>query len=318
MEKPKLVSAEPYRGESGGAAIDPYANQLDKVGNRRRILRVWQTASLGRRGKHIQFMQFGQPGLRPLIWLHSVDYPMAPPWGLCVDAADKGFSIVSVRRPGFGETSQVSTMAEEVRLLSDFLEEAEFENAVLIAEGTGRPAGLRLAQSSWRIVFTLLARPAYSAPTFGNIEPWVRDLILQTVQTNAGARLALTAISQIGRRSGHLSLYENFLKVESDTQFIHSQTRDLAEAWDCICALKPETFQRELRNLEPDPSLTPGALADFPGIAVIGADTQEEWRTAFEAKSAELGIQTAILPAGSLFALYQNSGALLQLVEDRA
>lgn len=82
--------------------------------------------------------------------------------------------------------------------------------------------------------------------------------------------------------------------------------------------MKPETFQRELRNLEPDPSLIPGALADFPGIAVIGADTQEEWRTAFEAKSAELGIQTAILPAGSLFALYQNSGALLQLVEDRA
>jgi len=46
---------------------------------------------------------------------------MAPPRGLCVDAAEKGFSIVSVRRPGFGETSPVSVIAEEVRLLSDFL-----------------------------------------------------------------------------------------------------------------------------------------------------------------------------------------------------
>ena len=73
-----------------------------------------------------------------------------------------------------------------------------------------------------------------------------------------------------------------------------------------------------MRGLEPDPSLTPGALADFPGIAVIGADTQAKWRTSFEAKSAELGTPTAILPAGSLFALYQNSGALLQLIEDRA
>ncbi len=106
--------------------------------------------------------------------------------------------------------------------------------------------------------------------------------------------------------------------MESDTQFIHSQTRDLAEAWACICALRLETFQRELRGLEPDPSLTPGALAGFPGIAVIGADTQAEWRTSFEEKSAELGIPTAILPTGSLFALYHNPGALLQLIEDRA
>jgi len=318
MAKSITRLGKPPEDSGLGAAVDPYANQLDKVGSRKRILRVWQTAYLGGLGKHVQFMQFGQPGLRPLIWLHSVDYPMAPPWGLCVDAADTGFSIVSVRRPGFGETSPVSTIAEEVRLLSDFLEEAEFENAVLIAEGTARPAGLRLAQASERIAFTLLARPAYAAPNFGNIEPWIRDLLLQTVQTNAGARLALTAISHIGRRSGHLSLYENFLKVESDTRFIHSQTRDLAEAWACVCALKPETFQRELRNLEPDPSLTPGALAGFPGIAVIGADTQAEWRTSFEAKSAEQEIPTAILPSGSLFALYQNSGALLQLIEDRA
>ena len=171
MEKPIIVPAEPNPGESGGAAIDPYANQLDKVGSRKRILRVWQTAYSGGLGKHVQFMQFGQPGLHPLIWLHSVDYPMAPPWGLCVDAADKGFSIVSVRRPGFGETSPVSTMAEEVRLLSDFLEEAEFENAVLIAEGTACRAGLRLAQSSRRIAFTLLARPAMPSRTLATSSP---------------------------------------------------------------------------------------------------------------------------------------------------
>jgi hypothetical protein len=66
---------------------------------------------------------------------------MAPPWGLCVDAAENGFSIVSVRRPGFGETSPVSAIAEEVRLLSDFLEEAPFENAVMIVDGAARPWG---------------------------------------------------------------------------------------------------------------------------------------------------------------------------------
>jgi hypothetical protein len=112
---------------------------------------------------------------------------MAPPWGLCVDAAENGFSIVSVRRPGFGETSPVSAIAEEVRLLSDFLEEAQFENAVMIVDGAARPGGRRLAQARERTAFTPLARPDYASVLSGNIEPWVSDLILRTVQTGAGA-----------------------------------------------------------------------------------------------------------------------------------
>lgn len=314
MPKSRPTIGKPGEDALVVQAVDPQANLLDKVGNRRRILRVWQTAYLGGLGKHVQFMQFGQSGLRPLIWLHSIDYPAAPPWGVCVDAADRGFSIVSVRRPGFGETSPVSSVGEEVRLLSDFLEEAGFDNAVLICEGTARPAGLRLAQTSPRIAFTLLARPAFSSTSFGDIEPWLRDLILQTLQTRAGASLSMTALTQIGRRSGHQWLYENFLKVESDTQFVRNHARDLAEAWECICGVKAETAQRELLGLVPDPSLAPGALAGFPGIAVIGADTHADWRAGFEAKSSELGIPTAILPSGSLFALYQNSDALLDLI----
>jgi pimeloyl-ACP methyl ester carboxylesterase len=302
---------------AAGASIDPQANHLDQAGSRKRVLRVWQTAYLGGPGKHVQYMQFGKDGLRPLIWLHSIDYPMAPPWGLCVDAADKGFSVVSVRRPGFGETSGATDTDEEVRILSAFLDAAGFENAVLIVEGTARPAGLKLAMSNPRIAFTVLARPAYAAGSFGDLEPWFRDLILQTLKTHAGASLSLAAITQIGRRSGHEWLYGKFLKGAKDPDFVRGHERDLAEAWQCVCAMRPEIFQRELRALEPDPALTPGALAGFPGLAVIGAETHPEWRAGFEARSAELGIPTALLPVGSLFALYQNSELLLELIADR-
>lgn len=299
------------------ARVDPYANQLDQVGTRKRILRIWQKAYLSRLGKQVEFMQFGADGLRPLIWLHSVEYPMSPPWGLCVDAADAGYSIISVRRPGFGESSPATDLDEETRILTAFLDEAEFENAVMIVEGTSRPAGIRLALSNPRIAFTILARPAYVADSFGNVEPWLRDLILQTMQTRAGAALSLAALMQVGRTSGYQRLYENFLKVESDTHFIRSNGRDLAEAWDCVRGLKTETFRRELKALEPDPSLSPGALEGLRGVAVIGADTQRVWRDGFLAKSASLGIDTHILPGGSLFSLYQDPKALLQLLADR-
>jgi hypothetical protein len=54
----------------------------------------------------------------------------------------------------------VADTDEEVRLLTAFLDEAGFENAVMIVEGTARPAGIRLAMTSPRIAFTVLARPA--------------------------------------------------------------------------------------------------------------------------------------------------------------
>ncbi|MEQ9507236.1 MAG: hypothetical protein RLO80_13320 [Hyphomonas sp.] len=294
--------------------LGPYANQLDQVGNRKRILRLWQTGYLPRLGKHVQFMQFGKDGLRPLIWLHSIEYPMSPPWGMCVDAADKGFSIVSVRRPGFGETSAAASADEEAALLEAFILEAGFENAVLLAEGTSRPAALKLAQRCDRIAFTVLARPAYSSEGFGDIEPWFRDLILQTLQTKPGASLSMAALTHLARQSGHASLYEGFLKIGTDTMFVRSHARDLAEAWDCFRAIKTDTFRRDMKALEPDPSLTPGALAGLPALAVIGIETPEVWRNGFEKRSAELGIRTAFLPSGSLFALYQNPDALLDLI----
>ena len=57
----------------------------------------------------------------------------------------------------------------------------------------------------------------------------------------------------------------------------------------------------------------PGALADFPGMALIGAETLPAWREAFEAKSGSLGIPTACLPRGAFFTLHQSAGAFIDL-----
>ena len=312
------MSVPTIKRKFGPHPDDPHANQLDKVGGRGRVLRVWQTAYLSSVGKHIQFMQFGKAGLRPLIWLNSIDYPMSAPWGFCVDASDAGFNVISVRRPGFGESSPAESIDEELNILSAFLSEGQIENAVLIVEGTSRPAGLRLALEDPRITYTLLVRPGYVAESFGDVDPWLRDLILQTMKTRAGASFSLGALAQIGRRAGHTWLYENFLKVESDTHFVRSNARDISEAWECLCALKAETFRRELRSLEPDPTLVPGYLEGLRGLAVIGADTPAVWRDGFLRKSEGLGIQTAFLPDGSLFAAYRNGDALLEIITERA
>lgn len=306
----------PVQRADAAAAVLPVAVHTGVAGPRGRVLRIWQTAVLGKSGQRVEFMRFGGDHLRPLVWLHSLDYPMAPPWGFCVDAVEAGFGIISVRRPGFGQSSGVQNTDEEGRLLSEFLDQMGLEDAVLIIEGTARRAGLKLALENPRIAFTVLARPGYASNGYGDLEPWMVNLILQAVQSWAGARLSLTAIRQIAARSGDAWLYQNFFKHPSDTAYIKSHRRDIAEAWGCLRGIEAETFQRELGALAPDESLKPGQLAGLPCMAVVGADTHADWRAGFEAKSAELGVRTETLPQGSFFALYQNPQALLQLIRE--
>ncbi|MBK8200479.1 MAG: alpha/beta hydrolase [Acidobacteria bacterium] len=289
----------------------------DRIGSRTRVLRVWQTGFVESEGRHVEYMRFGRPELRPLVWLHSIDYPMAPPWGFCVDAAERGFGVISVRRPGFGATSPVDDTGEEVRLLRAFIEEAELRDVVLVVEGTSRPAGLRLALECPQVSYTLLVRPCYVAEDNSSAAPWLRDIILQALQSRAGASLSLTALKQVVRRAGYQWLYERLHNDPRDHEFIRGNDRDLMEAWACIQAISADTFRRDLKALEPDPMLAPGCLADFRGVALTGADMPVEWRTLFLAKSESLGIEARFLPVGSFFSAYASDRDLLDLVEQR-
>lgn len=315
MADPKFDTYAPRLKDTSLAvsANPPHPNQVEQTTSLRRVLRVWQTASL-RSGRRVEYMQFGRGGLRPLIWLHSIEYPMAPPWGLCVDAAEAGFGIIAVRRPGFGETSQVDGIEDEAQLLAEFVEAQEYDNAVLIMEGSARPAGLRLALSSERIAFSVLAKPAYNNRPVEEDEPhWVANILQQALMSPAGASLALASFRNLGASW----LYGSFFSVEGDQDFVTSHRRDVVEAWRCLRRINAETFRRNIAFAEPDPLLVPGALADFPGIAVIGADSPEAWRTGFDARSEELCIRTFILPKGCIFTLQQSRKELLELLGNR-
>lgn len=314
MADPKTDTHALHRQGPAPSASDkpPQANEVDEAGSLRRVLRIWQTAQL-RSGRQVEYVQFGGDGLRPLIWLHSIEYPMAPPWGLCVDAAAAGFGIVAIRRPGFGGTSRVDSIEEEVRLLDEFIEASGYDNAVLIMEGSARPAGLRLALSSKRIAFSILAKPAYNNRPLEEGEPdWVASILRQALLSDAGANLALASFRNLGASW----LYGSFFSVEGDQDFVKSHRRDVVDAWRCVRHIDADTFRRNIAFAEPDPLLVPGALAGFPGIAVIGADSPEPWRAGFDARSEELCIRTFILPKGCIFTLQQSRQELLALLAD--
>lgn len=297
------------------------ANQLDTVGGRKRVLRIWQTARIGASGRRVEYMQFGADGLRPLIFLHSAEYPMAPTWGFCVDAAEAGYGTFAIRRPGYGASDRASGIDDQARLLGQFLDAAGLENVILVAVGSSCPAAYRVAATSPRVGYSLYVNCVFNRDIIGEFRPqWFGPLLVQALTNPAGAQLSLGALRQIAKRFGPKWFYEAIAqKSPGDLSFVRDSRGDIEMAWKVGSEIHSDTFREEvLRSLNDDPFLTDGALAGIKGMALSGIETTSSWQRGFESEAVRLGIPFGYLPSGDIFAAYQSGNALLELLRVHA
>lgn len=294
------------------------ANKLDQIGEKKRILRYWQTASVV--GNDLEYMQFGADDLRPIVFLNSVEYPAAPPWGFCIDAANEGFGVYCIRRPGFGGSTPVAGLEEQAGLLEAFLDAADIKDVILVSTGSANPVAARLAMKSSRITFSVFANCVFNRDVMGEFRPaWFGRLLAQTVESRAGARVSLSAIRQAGRQFGANWFYQTcFQKSPGDVAYVMAHPREMAEAWDVASTISPETYQQEMGpSLMGDPFLKDGLFRNLPALAVSGEETTASWKTGFEQEAARLAIQTAYLSSGDIMAVYQSGMELLSLIRQK-
>lgn len=299
----------------------PLGNHLDQVGERKRVLRVWQTARVGPATRRVEFMQFGADGLRPLIFLHSIEYPNCPSWGFCVDAAQAGFGILAIRRPGFGGSDRVSGVDAQAALIGHFLEEARLENAVLVSVGSACPVGYRVAATSPRVTYSIYVNCVFNRDIIAEFRPqWLGPIFAQALQNPAGARVSLAALRQIAGQFGAKWFYETCgQKSPGDVDFVGAFEDDIEAAWRVGSAIHSDTFREEIyHSLNDDPFLTDGVFSKLRGIALSGIETTETWRAGFEAEAKRVGIPYGYLPKGDLFAAYQSGNVLLELIRECA
>ncbi|MFN7055890.1 alpha/beta fold hydrolase [Hyphomonas sp.] len=298
----------------------PTANRLDQIGDKKRLLRYWQTAHLEATGTDLEYMQFGADDLRPLIFLTSIEYPAAPPWGFCIDAANEGFGVYSIRRPGFGVSTPAPSLSDQARALAAFLEEAGLQDVVIVSTGSANPVAVRLALQSKRVAFFVFANCVFNRDVMGEFRPaWFGKLLSQTLESRAGARVSLGAIRQAGRQFGSSWFFQTcFQKSPGDVAFVKSHPREMAEAWEVSSVITPETYVQEIEpSLRGDTFLTDGLLKDLPALAVSGVETTDTWKAGFEQEAARLGIETAYLASGDVLAVYQSGMELLNLIRKR-
>lgn len=294
------------------------ANLLDQVGDKKRVLRFWQTASVGSSGHRLEYMQFGGDHLRPLVFLTSIDYPTSPPWGFCIDAANSGFGVYSLRRPGFGASEAVASIDHQAALIEAFFDEAGLENIVLVSVGSANPVGARLALKCRRVTFSVFANCVFNRDVMAEFRPaWFGRLLAQTTESRAGARISLGAIRQAGKQFGSQWFYQTcFQKSPGDVAYVKTYPREMAEAWELASAISPETWQQELHpSLKGDPFLRDGLLASVPSMAISGMETTDSWKQGFESEAARLGVPVSYLTSGDILVPYQSGTELLTLLK---
>lgn len=295
------------------------ANLLDTIGERKRVLRIWQTTHVGPANRQLEFMHFGRDGLRPLVFLHSLEYAAAPSWGFCVDAAAAGFGTIAVRRPGFGGSDRADDMDAQARLIRTFFDEAGLENIILVAVGSSCPVGYRLAAESPRVSYTVYVNCVFNRNIMAEFRPqWLAPMLAQALTNPAGARLSLEALRQIVRTRSTGWLFESILqKSPGDLHFARAFLREVEQSWAIGSRIHSDTFREEIRaSLEDDPFLTDGRLARYRGIALSGAETTDTWKAGFEAEAKRLGVPYGYLTSGDIFAAYQSAGELLEIIRE--
>lgn len=296
----------------------PEGNLLDQIGDKKRVLRFWQTATIGGASQRLEYMQFGSNDLRPLVFLTSIEYPNSPPWGFCIDAANAGFGVFSIRRPGFGASDPVTGIDQQAATVAAFFDEAGLENIVLVSVGSANPVGTRLALKSRRVTFNVFANCVFNRDVMGEFRPaWFGRLLAQTTESRAGARISLGAIRQAGRQFGSQWFYQTcFQKSPGDVSYVKTYPREMREAWEVASAISPETWQQELQpSLSGDPFLRDGLFSSVPALAISGIETTDSWKQGFESEAARLGVPVSYLTSGDILVPYQSGTELLTLIK---
>lgn len=280
----------------------------------------------------LEVMRFGGRAsqLRPLVVLHSLEYPIPPSAEFCRVLAQRGLQVIFVRRPGFGRSTnlpevlysenlieQGATCAAEAALMAAFISQLELENCVLLALATAAPLGCRIAALSRKISQTILVNPRLNRADWDDSRPgWFRDMLKQIIKHRSGIRIAEKGMKFLVRRDT-LSFYKQFLKTSAaDLDYFSENQPDFASAKAILLGVSSDVIFADTKiSVETDRFLSGGCFDGLPVSVVGGADSSDTWRAGLASEAARVGASFFEVPNGDLFCVYQNPRFLLDLIE---
>ena len=269
-------------------------------------------------------------GLRPLLVVHSIEFPIPPSRSFCEAMRAAGLQVIFVRRAGFGESSPLphalltdnlirsgaTAMAEAV-MMRQLISKLGLNNAVLLAMGSANLVAYRLVKLAPEITFTVFANPVFNQDIFQVFTPdWFRAMLRQIVTSKGGLKVAVQGMKLLIRKDPIAFYNHIYNKNSHDLQYISDNADDYRESGGFALKTDPaQLFYDAIMLLDKDPLLRDGYFTETEGTILIGSESLEYWRSEMYLEAERVGLPVIEAPKGDLFCAYTSPGTLISAIE---
>lgn len=266
---------------------------------------------------------------RPLVIIHSIEYPMPPSEAFCERMWRAGYQVIFVRRPGFGgsqalpppllEDEQVHSGAaavSEAALLSLLLKSLALEDIVLLSVGSANAICYRLCKLNQSITFSVFANTVFNQDIWDVFRPsWLRSMLRQTLVSKSGMKIATHGLQTL-LKTRPIWFYKQFVqKSAGDLQYISENEPDITKAAEILQNIADEFAFYDIRmSLVPDPLLKDSYFEDIDAVVLSGSETSFRWQTRLVEEAERLSLPVQFATSGDVFVPYSSPDALLAVL----
>jgi len=266
---------------------------------------------------------------RPLVIIHSMEYPMPPSETFCEQMWQAGYQVIFIRRPGFGgsqalpppllEDDQVHSGAaavSEAALLSLLLQSLALEDIVLLSVGSANAISYRLCKLNRSITFSVFANTVFNQDLWDVFRPkWLQSMLRQTLVSKSGLKIAAQGLKTL-LNTRPIWFYKQFLqKSTGDLKYLSDNEQDFAKSAEILQNVTDEFAFYDIRmSLVPDPLLKDSYFEGLDAVILSGGETSFRWQTRLTEEAERLSLPVQFAPSGDVFVPYASPEALLAIL----
>lgn len=271
------------------------------------------------------------PGLRPLLVLNSIEFPMPPSVKFCEEMKQNGLQVIFLRRLGFGQTPSLpsimltkeniangAAVMTEVSIIYQAITKMGWRDIVLLGIGSANPVCYRLGQMHPEISLSIFSNAVLNQDSWEGFRPiWFQAVLKQTVLTKSGFRIASSGL-KFYLKNNPISFFNQLLeKSTTDRKYLKDNAADFIEASHVMRDVKAETFFYDLTMaMSEDRFLKDGLFSGSSAVLLAIPETNPEWLERTKEEAARLALPIARAPRGGMFAAYVSPDAVLAIIKD--
>ena len=297
--------------------------------------RTFQTIAVGARVTQFEVMihRGTLTDLRPIIILHSIEFPMPPSKAFCEQMWANGFQVIFVRRAGYGKSSPLpaalitdaaikdgATAAAEAVMLRQLIIRLDLDQVSLLAMGSANPVACRLIKMAPEIRFSILANPVFNQDIWQVFTPlWFQNMLRQLITSKSGLYVATQGMKLLIRKDP-IAFFKHILQKDpGDLAYVEANRADYDVAGQMALSTPPsQLYYDALMCLNQDPLLKDDYFANLNTAILIGAHSTDYWQTEMKKEAARLNLSIHYAPEGDIFSAFASPETVLEMISVHA